>query len=154
MNDNKQNVSLYDFKGHQVRVVELDGNPWFVAVDVCAALGLTNTTQAVKNLSKDEKTFNNVEGMRGRAACFISEPGLYKVLQRSRRPEALTFDRWVRHKVLPSIRKNGGYVKDQEKVATGEMAPQELVLKGYEALLKIVDDMRERAVKAEAQVEY
>ena len=124
-------MSLYDFKGHQVRVVEIEGNPWFVAADVCKLLSLPNVTMALtrldpadhqhvrkSNLNSGEVSFPN------RGANMVSEAGLYELISGSERPEAKEFRVWVNREVLPSIRKNGGYIKDQEKVATGEMSLQ------------------------------
>ena len=123
MNDNKQ-VSLYDFKGHQVRVVELDGNPWFAGMDICAALGLANASNAYNRLAEDQRSYiRRVDvGLNpGRDLMFVSESGLYKLVLRSRKPDAEAFKTWVTREVLPSIRKNGGYIKDQEKVVTGRV---------------------------------
>ena len=95
-----------------------DGNPWFVAIDVCAALGLDNSREAVSSLDHDEKiTVSNPDG-NPRAGTphrltAISEPGLYSLIFRSRKPEAKAFKRWVTHEVIPSIRKTGQYRIDQ-----------------------------------------
>lgn len=152
MNDNKQSVSLFNFHKQQIRVVEIDGQPWFVAADVCRILELAphsdgSFTRHLRRLSKDERRVSPPTE-NGGSCCLtlISESGLYKLVMRSDKPQAKTFQDWVTREVLPSIRKNGGYIKDQEKVATGEMAPQELALRGYEALLKIVEDMKARAL--------
>ena len=91
-----------------------DGNPWFVAADVCAALGLDNNREAVTSLDYDEKiTVSNPDG-NPRAGIphrftAISEPGLYSLVFRSRKPEAKAFKRWVTHEVIPAIRKTGQY---------------------------------------------
>lgn len=160
MNDNKQ-VSLFQFRKQQIRVVEIDGALWFIAADVCRALDLSSLKGGfghhLKSLAADEVTPISKVGVKlpGTGMVnsrLVSESGLYKLIMRSDKPEAKTFQDWVTREVLPSIRKNGGYVKDQEKVATGEMSGEELALKGYEALLKIVDEMKARAERAEAQV--
>ncbi|UQZ88855.1 hypothetical protein C4J81_06445 [Deltaproteobacteria bacterium Smac51] len=91
-----------------------DGNPWFVASDVCAALGILNSRDAVNGLDDDEKiTVANTDG-NPRAGIphqfsAISEPGLYSLIFRSRKPEAKAFKRWVTHEVIPTIRKTGQY---------------------------------------------
>ena len=80
------------------------GEPWFVAKDVCNILELENTTNALRALDEDEKTNItncNVAQNGGRAPIIISEPGLYKLIMRSRKPEAKDFQRWVTHEVLP-----------------------------------------------------
>lgn len=88
-----------------------DGEPWFVAVDVCAALGLDNTTMALKRLDADEQALITIEGFsRGNDEVnAINESGLYSLILTSRKPEAKTFKKWVTSEVLPSIRKTGSY---------------------------------------------
>jgi prophage antirepressor-like protein len=113
--------SLYDFKGHNIRVVEIDNNPWFVAADVCKALGLGNTTQAVASIINSDTKHGKLQGQRGLPAILVSEAGLYTLVMRSTKPEAKAFQDWVTGTVLPAIRKDGGYVMGEEKVVTGEM---------------------------------
>ena len=100
-----------------VRVVEKDGDPWFVARDVCEALGFDeyNTNNATKGLDDDEKSTilkvlgrNDSNGLR-KDAILINEPGLYALVLRSNKPEAKIFKRWITHDVIPSIRKTGSY---------------------------------------------
>jgi prophage antirepressor-like protein len=104
------------FEGSQlVRVVSGSSNddPWFVAADVCRTLRLGNTTMALKMLDADEKGLSTIETLGGRQELnTVSEPGLYKMIGRSRRPEARLFDRFVRHKILPTIRRTGRFEKD------------------------------------------
>ncbi|MFQ8889956.1 MAG: phage antirepressor KilAC domain-containing protein [Bilophila wadsworthia] len=98
-----------------VRVVEYGGEPWFVARDVCAVLG-TETRDLPDILEHDEQrpivdiihTLNDSTGLR-RDSRIISEPGLYSLVLRSRKPEAKAFKRWIVHEVIPSIRRTGGY---------------------------------------------
>lgn len=104
----------FDYSGRQVRTVQVDGEPWFVAADVCAALDIANPRQAVSYLDADEValapvTTNDGSG-RTLTANIVNESGLYSMIFRSRKAEAKAFKRWVTHEVLPSIRKNGGYI--------------------------------------------
>ena len=93
----------------QLRAIQDEsGEPWFVARDVCNALELTNPTVAVNSLDEDERAKFNL-GRQGEAN-IVSEPGFYKLVLKSRKPEAKAFQRWVTHEVLPSIRKKGGYI--------------------------------------------
>lgn len=62
-------------------------------------------------------------GLRGRAPWLVNESGFYKLVLKSRKPEARKFQDWVTGVVLPAIRKDGGYIVGEEKVATGEMTP-------------------------------
>ncbi len=102
------NLQIFNYQEKQVRTVVKDGEPWWVAKDVCEALTLTNPTEAVKALDDDEKsTLRISEG--GPEANIISEAGLYSLIIRSNKPEAKAFKRWITHEVLPSIRKTGSY---------------------------------------------
>lgn len=108
------NVLNFNFGENIVRVTDRNGDPWFIAKDVCDILGLENVTKALLSLDEDEKiTLNNSDGNpRGgipHSYAVISESGLYSLILRSRKPEAREFKRWVTHEVLPSIRKTGGY---------------------------------------------
>lgn len=88
------------------------GEPWFVAKDVCDILGI-DTNHLREALDDDEITNlrnSEVWNQPGRAPLIISEPGLYKLIMRSRKPEAKEFQRWVTHEVLPQIRRTGGYI--------------------------------------------
>jgi prophage antirepressor-like protein len=93
-----------------VRAVEIGGDPWFVAADVCAALDLNNTSMAVSGLDDDERGVSEVDTRGGKqSVTVISESGLYSLVLRSRKPEAKQFKRWITHDVLPAIRKTGSY---------------------------------------------
>lgn len=91
----------------KVRVVERDGEPWFVAADVCSVLDLSNPTIAVSRLDEDERAKFNL-GRQG-DATIVNEPGLYTLVLGSRKPEAKAFKRWITHEVIPTIRKTGAY---------------------------------------------
>ena len=106
-------IRKFDFRGAALRTLTDEaGEPWFVAKDVCDILG-TDTRDLHKILESDEIT--NVDSIHiaqngGKAPLIISEPGLYRLVMKSRKPEAKEFQRWVTHKVLPQIRKTGGYI--------------------------------------------
>lgn len=85
------NVQLFNFKSNQIRVVEIEGAPWFVAADVCRVLALDNTSYVVKRLGDDEKASLKLPKQRGSAVTVISESGLYKLVMRSDKPEARRF---------------------------------------------------------------
>ncbi len=106
-------LTIFNYGAAAVRTVEIDGEPWFVAKDVCAVLGV-NTNNVRRDLDDDEvDSFKlNASGM---AALIVNEPGLYALIQKSRKEEARTFKRWINHEVLPTIRKTGGlYMTDQK----------------------------------------
>ncbi len=124
MGDNSTAVSSvipFDFRGHSVRAVSINGEPWFVATDVCRVLDVTNTTQAMQALDEDERSMFNI-GRQGQANV-INESGLYTLILRCRdavkkgsKPHA--FRKWVTAEVMPSIRKHGRYEDAQGKMPT------------------------------------
>ena len=113
--DNKIEV----FKNEQfgeIRTALIENEPWFVAVDVCRALEIGNSSQAISRLDADEKMItliSNEGNKRGNPnMTVVNEPGLYTLILSSRKPEAKAFKRWITHDVIPMIRKTGGYMTD------------------------------------------
>ena len=106
-------------------MVTLDGAPWFVAADVAAVLGLKNISVTIRSkyIGDAERAKSDL-GLGCGPMNVISESGLYKLVMRSDKPQAKDFQNWVTQTVLPSIRKDGGYVLGEEKVATGEPLPE------------------------------
>jgi prophage antirepressor-like protein len=108
--EDKNQAVPYLFKPVRV-VVGQDGEPWFVARDVCAVLGVKNTSQAVASLDPDERGICNTYTPSGpQEMLIISESGLYQLVFTSRKPEAKEFTRWVKREVLPAIAKHGAYM--------------------------------------------
>ena len=106
-------IQQFDFKGASLRTLTDEaGEPWFVLKDCMSILDLGNPTETVKMFDEDEFSTAEVIDSIGRRqqAYIISEPGLYRLVMRSRKPEAREFQRWVTHEVLPQIRKTGGYI--------------------------------------------
>lgn len=109
------------YKDNPVRIIQKDGETWFVAKDVCEILGLNNNRQSVATIPEDEKgvissdtlgdskVITNDISIPNRGLQIVNEPGLYRLVFRSRKPEAENFKHWVFHEVLPSIRKTGEY---------------------------------------------
>lgn len=95
----------------KIRTLTIDGEPWFVAADVCKALELGNPSMTVERLDADEKGISSIDTLGGKQRmAIINEPGLYSVILCSRKPEAKAFKRWITHEVIPAIRKYGGYM--------------------------------------------
>ena len=94
-----------------VRTLYRDGEPWFVAADVCRALEIGNPSMAISRLDADEKALISIEGIsRGNTLTnIINEFGLYNLILGSRKPEAKAFKRWITHEVIPAIRRDGEY---------------------------------------------
>jgi anti-repressor protein len=94
----------------QVRTVMKDGQPWFVAADVCRALEINDNRSATARLDEDEKDAVSIRTLGGdQKMSIINEPGLYALVLGSRKPEAKAFKRWITHEVIPSIRRHGAY---------------------------------------------
>lgn len=97
----------------QIRMTMVDDEPMFCLIDVCRALEIKNATDVAKRLDEDELTRLNLGGRAGESN-FITESGLYAVIVRSDKPNAKKFRKWVTSDVLPTIRKTGGYVNNDE----------------------------------------
>lgn len=99
----------------KIRTLMIDGEPWFVAKDICAALELGTTSKALERLDEDEKGVNSILTLGGNQnISVVSESGLYSLVLGSRKKEAKAFKRWVTHEVIPSIRKHGAYLTPQK----------------------------------------
>ena len=147
------NIQVFCYKGNNVRTVEIDNEYWFIAKDVCDILELADVTSALRSLDDDEKmTLQNQRshsGQRGGAQfmTYVNEPGLYKLIFKSRKNEAKEFTRWVTHTVLPSIRRSGIYLTD--KAAEAYLNNSELFQRMAErcSALKNKVDVLEKALK-------
>lgn len=114
----KNEIIPFGYDDQLVRTVMIDDAPWFVAKDVCAALGLDNVGEALKKLDEDELTSEILmSGGQRREMRFVSESGLYTLIMRSNKPEAKRFRKWVTSEVLPSIRKTGQYGNSPELIS-------------------------------------
>ena len=142
------NNQLQIFKNEefgQIRVVELNKEPWFVATDICKALDIKNVTQAINRLDEDERSMFNI-GRQGETN-IVNEYGLYNLILSSRKPEAKKFKRWVTHEVLPSIRKHGAYMTP-EKIEEVLMNPDTII-----QLATALKEEQQRRLQAERQIE-
>lgn len=122
----------------ELRTVEIDGEPWFVGKDVAAALGYAKERNALdKHVDKDDALKRGVTDSMGRTQqmTIINESGLYSLILSSKLPSAKEFKHWVTSEVLPSIRKNGAYIRNQEN-----MTPAEIVARGLIAAQKIIEE--------------
>lgn len=128
----------------ELRAILRDGEPWFVAKDVCATLELNNSAQALSRLDEDERnTIILNEGIGNPQKSIVSESGLYSLALGSRKPQAKPFKRWVTHEVIPTIRKHGMY-------ATPETA--EKILGDPDFLIETLQTLKkERALRQEAE---
>lgn len=137
-----------------VRALSLNDEPWFVAKDVCDVLGIktNHLREDGRGLDDDEiLSLPNWEG-RGSAPLIVSEAGFYKLVMRSRKPEAKAFQRWVTHEVLPAIRRTGGYmVTSQDETPEQIMARAVLVAQDTIARQKKqIEELKPKALFADA----
>ena len=129
-----------------IRTMNIDGEPWFVAVDVCNALELSNPTIVTSRLDDDERAKFNL-GRQGEAT-IVNEPGLYSLVLGSRKPEAKAFKRWITHEVIPSIRKHGGYIAAKE-----DESPEEIMAKALVVAQKTLEAREKRLAALAAENE-
>lgn len=138
-------LEVFDFRGHDVRVVMLDDEPAIVGKDACAALEIKNSRDAINRLDPDGVGIADVIDSMGRTqpAKVLKEPAIYELVFQSRVPAARDFKRWVTHEVLPSIRRRGGYL-------TPDAAEQALTDPDF--IIRLATELKtERARRAELE---
>ncbi len=138
----------------EIRTVNIDGEPWFVGKDVAEILGYSDTSDAMKkHVDDDDKlTRHFADSGQKRAMYIINESGLYSLILSSKLPNAKRFKRWVTSEVLPSIRKNGGYIAGQENMSDDELMARALQVAQNKILErdKQIETMKPKAIFADA----
>jgi len=143
-------LKIFDYENHKVRTVTKDGETWWILKDVCDVLGIKNNRDASKKLRGDEVsdvdlTDVSSEGIKqNRIFKAVNEPGLYKVVLRSDKPNAIKFQDWVTHEVLPSIRKHGAYI------TTDKLSD---ILNNPDTMIRLVNSLREENRQLQLQIE-
>lgn len=125
-----------------IRTTTINGEPWFVAADVCKALEIQNNRDAISRLDADEKGVASTDTLGGKQELtIVNEPGLYALVLGSRKPEAKAFKRWITHEVIPTIRKHGAY-----------MTPEtiEKVLSDPDTIIKLATELKEERERTAA----
>lgn len=131
----------FAYEGAQLRTLVVEGEPAFIANDVCTILDIRNSRDALARLDDDEKGVVTTDTLGGpQQMAYVTEAGLYGLVFTSRKTEARTFKRWVTHEVLPTIRKTGSY-----GIATSIPAD-------YPAALEEAARQARRAIEAEAKI--
>ena len=135
-----------------IRALSVDGEPWFVAKDVCDALGVGNSRQAIARLDDDEKGVISTDTPGGEQRVqAVNEAGLYTLVLSSRKPEAHAFKRWVTHEVLPAIRRTGGYMVARDETPEQTMARALLIARDtMDRQRREIDELRPKALFADA----
>lgn len=147
----------------KLRATQIDCEIWFAATDVAKALGYRDANQITRALDDDEKRWS--EGTLSECTHshlgirLINESGLYRVLMRSQRPEAIPFQRWLAHEVVPEIRRNGGYIatstedSDADIMARALLIAQKTIDRKNELIAlheATIEDMKPKALFADA----
>lgn len=136
----------------RLRATQIDCEVWFAATDVAKALGYRDANQITRALDDDEKRWS--EGTLSECTHshlgirLINESGLYRVLMRSQRPEAIPFQRWLAHEVVPEIRRNGGYI-----AASAEDSDADIMARALLIAQKTIDRKNELIALHEATIE-
>lgn len=142
----------FAYGDQQVRVIERDGAPWFVAADVCAVLSIARVHDAVRGLDHDEKGADTIRTPGGdQQVTVINEPGLYSLLLRSRKAEAKEFKRWITHDVIPAIRRTGSYSAAAVPAPRSSLDVLRAALDEIEAVQQQAERAEARAIAAEQQ---
>ena len=152
-------VKIFNFENNQVRVVEIEGEPWFVGKDVASVLGYSNSRKALLDHvdnedKKDGVTIRDSIG-RNQQAVGINESGLYSLILSSKLPSAKKFKRWVTSEVLPTIRRHGAYLTDAkaEAIVTDKTALANLLQQAADQLKAKdiqIEEMKPKALFADS----
>lgn len=124
------NIQIFKYEDNDVRTVDLNGEPWFVGKDVAAVLEYSNPRKALADhVDQEDKGVTKCDTLGGvQELTIINESGLYSLILSSKLPTAKQFKRWVTSEVLPSIRKNGGYIAGQEQLTPSELMAKALLV--------------------------
>lgn len=140
-------VFTFPETAQHVRSVMIDTEPWWVAADVAEILELGNLHSSLAQLDDDERSLHTVESGQ-RSMSIVSEPGLYSLILRSRKPQAKAFKRWITHEVIPSIRQTGSYAMAPATPALPDMTTPQ----GRVAVARMLLESTEREVELTSKV--
>lgn len=135
-----------------IRTIVIDNEPWFVGIDVAKALGYSKVNDAIRtNTNKEDTSIAGISDANNHTQQMIvvNESGLYDMVFGSRLPKAKEFRHWVTSEILPSIRKNGGYIQNQE-----EMTPEQIVSNALIVANKIIAEKEAKIVEMKPKAEY
>lgn len=147
------NIDIFKYNGNQIRTVIKDGEPWFVAKDVCEIIEIKNVSDTLGRLDDDEKGIDSIDTHGGiQDMVTVNEPGLYSLILGSRKPEAKAFKRWITHEVIPTIRKTGRYESkplsqlEIAQIAITQLIEQEKKLKEHDSRLEQLENKIEKRI--------
>ena len=141
-------IQIFNFQNSEVRVVNIDNEPWFVGKDVCLTLGYADPTTAIRSHCRGVQKLHPIIDSLGRKqeVRILPESDVMRLICGSTLPEAVAFEKLVFEEILPSIRKHGGYIK-----TTGTETPEELYARALTSLKAALD--RQKAIAAEQAVQ-
>jgi len=144
------------YENRQLRTVIENEEVWFVAKDVCEILSINNPSQALTRLDDDEKGLYSNDTPSGQQVMLhVNEYGLYSLVLSSRKLEAKQFKRWITHEVLPTIRKTGGYVANDDLfIQTYLSSADEETKLMFRATLATVRKLNEEKAIMQPKAEY
>jgi prophage antirepressor-like protein len=162
--EQKVNIELFRFDGRRVRVAIVDNKPIWVAKDVCRTLGLTDTSKACEQLEDGTEKGTTIIRTPGgpQKVLGLHEPGLYRLVFKSTKPEAERVKHWLAHEVLPALRQKGYYVMgekpgdNQEAILEQLLATvrrQKVLEADTEAIRQSIDSEKQEREKLEAKIE-
>jgi len=140
----EHSVQLFNFKDQEIRVVSIDGNPYWVITDLCKILEISNVGNATSRLNQKGVRSADILTAGGKQKANVAnEYNLYRLIFRSDKPEATAFQDWVFEEVLPAIRKTGGYVGNEEELLKSQLGMMQFAQK---VVQKIVDAVSQRYI--------
>jgi prophage antirepressor-like protein len=151
-------VTVFGFGENKVEVIELNGQPLFNARDVGAVLGIADVNSTTREWTEKQavKLTNSIlqdlhnRKLHNTGEKFLTESGVYKLIMRSSKPDAEKFQDWIAEEVLPSIRKNGGYIANQEN-----LSPEQIIANALIVAHNIINEKQkqlEEAIRTKAEI--
>jgi prophage antirepressor-like protein len=157
----KKAIEVFNFEDVKniTVIVDEQGEPWWVAKEVCDALGIVNTGNAVGRLDEDEKSYIRRTDLGlnpGKDMVIVNEPGLYELTFTSKKPSAKVFKRWIKRDVLPTIRKSGGYIVGAEEMTDTQILDRALKIREtqVEQLQKKLDEVEPKAIAYDEVIDF
>lgn len=143
-------LNIFNYQDTPVRTVVIDGEPWFVLADLAKVLGIRDVQRLNSRLDDGVRQTHPIQDSLGRTqnATIVSEPGMYEVVIRSDKPEAVAFRRWITSEVLPQIRKTGSYG------ATPALSEDEIVHQALQISARKVKALEAKVAEDAPKVEY
>ncbi len=139
-------LQIFEFENSEIRTLNIDGQPWWVGVDVCRVLEIADPRTSLKLVDEDDRDSMLVIDKLGRnqKTIVINESGLYSLILKSRKPEAKKFKRWITKEVIPSIRKEGTYGLSDDLI----------LLKAVKIANERMEDYKKQLKEAQPKIDF